>query len=97
MDLLNLWKLEKYRCEHDAPIVMMKTSFQKERFANFKKITKTTLNCAIKVECEICPNGEKIPNKYTDKRRKLYLYDSIKAKIINPDPEKLMQRIYGIK
>ena len=61
MDLLNLWKLKKYRCQHDAPIVIMKTSFQKERFAKFKKKTETTLNAPSRLNVRFCPNGSKFP------------------------------------
>ena len=95
MDLLNFWKLKKYRRRHDAPTVITKTSFQKERFVKSKN--KNDLECNIKVECDLCHNGYQIPIEYTDKHGKVYLYDEIKAKITNPDPKKLMQRIYGIR
>ena len=58
---------------------------------------KNDIECEIKVECEICHDGYKIPIEYSDKHGKLYVYDEIKPKITNPNPKRLMQGIYGVK
>ena len=49
--------------------------------------------CPVKEQCHICHSGFMIPVQYTDKSGKQYLFQKIKPKIKNLDPDTVMQRI----
>ncbi len=51
--------------------------------------------CPVKEECDICHIGFMIPVNYTDKLGNVYLFNEIKPKIKNLDPNTVMQRIFG--
>ncbi len=51
--------------------------------------------CPIKEECHMCHIGFIIPVNYTDKSSKTYKYHEIKPKIINLDPDTVMERIFN--
>jgi hypothetical protein len=97
MDLLNFWKLKKIPVPTRCTYCDYEDLFSEREIRNIQKDNKNDPQCDIRVECEICHNGYQIPIEYIDKRRNLYLYDKIKPNITNPDPKKLMQRIYGVK
>ena len=71
--------------------------FSEREIRNIQKDNRNDPECDIKVEREICHNSYQILIEYSDKHRKLQDYGEIKPKITNPDPKKLMQRIYGLK
>lgn len=51
--------------------------------------------CPVKEECDICHIGFMIPVNYTDQQGKVYLYNKIKPKIKNLNPNTVMNRIFG--
>ena len=51
--------------------------------------------CTIKELCDICHIGFMIPVKYTDKQGNVYLFNEIKPKIKNLNPNTVMERIFG--
>ena len=97
MDLLKLGKLKKIPAPTRCTYCDYEDLFSEREIRNIEKDNKNDPECDIKVECKICHSGYQIPIEYTDKQGKLYLYDEIKSKITNPDPKKLMQRMYGSK
>lgn len=50
--------------------------------------------CPIKDPCHICHIGFMIPVNYLAKDGKQYLFDEIKPKIKNLDPDTVMERIF---
>ena len=99
MDILNFRKLKKIpvRTPTRCTYCNYEDLFSEREIGNIQKDNRNDPDCDIKVECEICHNGYQILIEYTDKHAKLYLYNETKPKITNPDPKKLMQRIYDIK
>lgn len=59
-----------------------------------EKQNANELVCPYKEECHICHIGFMIPVHYTDKHGKQYLYNEIKPKIINLDPDSVIERIF---
>ena len=51
--------------------------------------------CPVKEECDVCHIGFMIPVEYTDKQGNVYLFNEIKPKIKNLDPNTVMDRIFG--
>jgi len=51
--------------------------------------------CPVKEMCDICHIGFMIPVNYTDKQGNVYLFNEIKPKIKNLDPNTVMERIFG--
>ena len=51
--------------------------------------------CPVHEPCHICHIGFMIPVNYTDKNGKLFLFDKIKPKIKNLDPNTVMERIFN--
>lgn len=51
--------------------------------------------CPVKEECDICHIGFMIPDNYTDKNGKQYVFEELKPKIKNLDPNSVMDRIFS--
>ena len=51
--------------------------------------------CSVKEECDICHIGFMIPDNYTDKNGKTFVFEELKPKIKNLDPNSVMERIFS--
>ena len=50
--------------------------------------------CPVQEPCHICHTGFMIPVNYTDKKGKRYVFNEIKPKIKNLDPDTVMEHIF---
>jgi hypothetical protein len=93
MNILNLFKKPE-------PILMRCTlcsfelPFSMREVRRLEKLNAKDPVCPIKEECHICHTGFMIPVSYINKSGKTFLYDKIKPKIKNLDPDTVAQRIY---
>ena len=97
MDILNFWKLKQIPVRTPCTYGDDEDLFSERESRKIHKDNKHDPECDIKVECKVCHSRYQIPIEYCDRHAKLYLYDAIKSEITNPDPKKLMQRMYAIK
>ncbi len=93
MDILSLFKKQEpvlmrcTLCSFEYPISAREAHYLEKHNA------KDSV-CPIKEECHICHTGFMIPVSYTNKSGKTFLYNKIKPKIKNLDPDTAVQRIY---